>query len=402
MLPAESSLYMPVVHGRRYDTGEPCAVSIEDGRIVDVVPVWPSGPLSAWPYLAPGLFDLQINGHGGVWYCDAGLTPEQVLKTLDAYFAHGVTRMCPTLITAGHDSLAAGFAALRQACDHHQWADAMVPGFHLEGPFISAEDGPRGAHPKEHVRPADWGEFCKLQDIAGGRIKLVTLAPESPNAVDFIRRAVASGITIALGHTGASREQILAAIDAGATLSTHLGNGSHGILKRHPNYIWEQLGDPRLFASIIPDGHHLPGTVVNTVVRTKSSYRTVLTCDAAGLAGCPPGSYELGSGRFDLLADGRIVVAGQDQILAGSSLATDTCVAAVIKMTGVSLKDAIDMASRTPARLLNQPQFKLQRGSRADLFLFHLPPQASRLQVVATYAQGELRFGEVQQLATVS
>lgn len=393
---------MPVVLGRRYDTGEPCAVLIEQDRIADVVPVWPAEPIHLWPFIAPGLFDLQINGHGGIWYCHAGLQPEQVLQTLQAYFAHGVTRMCPTLITAGHDSLAAGFAALRKACETTPWANAMVPGFHLEGPFISSEDGPRGAHPLEHVRPADWNEFCRLQEIAGGRIKLVTLAPESANAVDFIRRAVAEGITISIGHTAATRDQIQAAVDAGATLSTHLGNGAHGTMKRHPNYIWEQLGEPRLFASIIPDGHHLPATVVNTVVKTKSPYRTIVTCDASGLAGCPPGNYELGSGRFELLADGRIVVSGQQQLLAGSSLATDTCVTGVMRMANVSLRDAIDMASRTPARLLNLPQFRLQRGSRADLFLFHLPDDATRLDVIATYAQGELRYGKPPQLATVS
>lgn len=393
---------MPVVLGRRYDTGEPCAVLIEGERIADVIPVWPAGPISDWPYVAPGLFDLQINGHSGIWYCDPKLTHGQVLQTLQSYFAHGVTRMCPTLITAGHDALAAGFTALRRACDENPWAAAMVPGFHLEGPFISPEDGPRGAHPLEHVRPADWTEFSRLQEIAGGRIKLVTLAPESAHAVEFIQRAVAAGITISLGHTAATREQIQAAVDAGATLSTHLGNGAHGTLKRHPNYIWEQLGEPRLYASIIPDGHHLPATVVNTVVRTKSPYRTILTCDASGLAGCAPGNYELGSGRFELLPDGRIVVAGQQQLLAGSSLATDTCVATVMRMAGVSLRDAIDMASRAPARLLSQPQFKLQRGSRADLFVFHLPVEESRLKVLATYAQGELRFGEAPQLATVS
>ena len=391
---------MPTVFGRRYDTGEPCAISIKNDRISDVVPAWPSEPLSDWPYVAPGLFDLQINGHGGIWYSHAGLTRDQVLLTLQAYFAHGVTRMFPTLITASHEALAAGFAALRQACEQHRWASDMVPGFHLEGPYISAEDGPRGAHPLEHVRPADWDEFSRLQDIAGGRIKLVTVAPESDMAIDFIKRAVANGITIAIGHTAATREQLQAAVDAGATLSTHLGNGSHGTMRRHPNYIWEQLGEPRLYASIITDGHHLPATVVQSIVRTKTPYRTILTCDASGLAGCPPGNYELGSGRFELLPDGRIVVAGQQQILAGSSLATDTCVAAVMRMAGVSLRDAIDMASRTPARLLNQPQFRLQRGSRADLFLFHLPPDATRLQVVATFARGELRFGELPRLCT--
>ena len=391
---------MPTVLGRRYDTGEPCAISIKNDRIAEVVPAWPQGPLAAWPYVAPGLFDLQINGHSGIWYSHAGLTRDQVLLTLQAYFAHGVTRLCPTLITAGYAALATGFAALRQACEEHRWASDMVPGFHLEGPYICAADGPRGAHPLEHVRPADWDEFSRLQEIAGGRIKLVTLAPESEVAIDFIKRAVANGITISIGHTAATRDQIQAAVDAGATLSTHLGNGAHGTLRRHPNYLWEQLGEPRLYASIITDGHHLPATVVNSIVRTKTPSRTILTCDASGLAGCAPGIYELGSGRFELLPDGRIVVAGQQQLLAGSSLATDTCVAGVMHMTGVSLRDAIDMASRTPARLLQQPQFSLQRGSRADLFLFHLPAAATRLEVVATMARGELRFGELPVLST--
>lgn len=389
---------MPTVLGRRYDTGEPCAVSIEHDRITDVVPVWPRGSLADWPYVAPGLFDIQINGHSGIWYSHAGLTRDQVLLTLQAYFAHGVTRMCPTLITASHEALVAGFSALRQACDEHRWANDMVPGFHLEGPYISPEDGPRGAHPLEHVRPADWEEFSKLQEIAGGRIKLVTLAPESEGAIEFIQKAVAAGIVISIGHTAANPDQIRAAVDAGATLSTHLGNGAHGTIRRHPNYIWEQLGEPRLYASIIADGHHLPGTVVNSFVRAKSPYRTILTCDAAGLAGCAPGIYELGSGRFELLPSGKIVVAGQQQILAGSSLGTDTCVATVMRMAGVSLRDAIDMATRTPARLMGQPQFRLQRGSRADLFLFHLPPDATCLDVVATVARGELRYGELPHL----
>jgi N-acetylglucosamine-6-phosphate deacetylase len=386
---------MLIVRGRRYDTGELCAIHIEDGFIRQVVPAWTTGRASDWPFVAPGLFDIQINGHSGIWYCHAGLTPEDVTQTLSAYFAHGVTRLCPTLITAGHESLAAGFAALRQACEEVPWAGNMVPGFHLEGPFISDQDGPRGAHPLEHVRPADWDEFCQLQEIAGGRIQLVTLAPESPHAADFIRKAVASGVVIAIGHTAASYDEIQAAIDAGASLSTHLGNGSHGTMRRHPNYIWEQLGDSRLHASIIADGHHLPASVVNTIVKTKSHFRTILTCDASGLAGCKPGVYELGSGRFEVLPDGRIVVAGQQQLLAGSSLATDTCVAAVMRMAGVTLRDAVDMATRTPARLLRQPQFSLQRGSRADLFLFRLPQDAKRLDVIATVACGEVRYGSI-------
>lgn len=214
------------LRGRSYVNGEPICVTIEAGRIARVEPAWPEADAAAWPWIAPGLFDLQINGHKGIWFCDPKLTAEQVLNVLEAHFAFGITRMCPTLITASFEALAAGIKAIREACESTPWADRMVPGIHLEGPHISPEDGPRGAHPLSQVRPANWDEFRRLQDISGNRIRLVTLAPETGNAAEFIRQAVASGVTVSIGHTGATPEQVTAAIDAGATLSTHLGNGA--------------------------------------------------------------------------------------------------------------------------------------------------------------------------------
>ena len=294
------------IEGRRYDTGEPVRVSIEDGRIASVEPVWPQKSVDEWPYIAPGLFDLQINGFGGQWFSDEGLTAEQVLSTLEPHFAHGITRLCPTLITSAFEPLRDGFTAIRQACEQERWADRMVAGCHLEGPYISGEDGPRGAHPLADVRPADWDEFTKLQEASGGRIRLVTLAPEVEGAVDFIRRAVVEGLTIAIGHTAATGDQIAAAVDAGARLSTHLGNGAHGMIRRHPNYVWEQLGEPRLQTSIINDGFHLPPSVVRSIVRTKGPRNIILTCDASGLAGCEPGEYEYHGSRYEVLADGPI------------------------------------------------------------------------------------------------
>ena len=115
----------------------------------------------------------------------------------------------------------------------------MVAGCHLEGPYLSAEDGPRGAHPREHVRPTNWDEFCELQRVSGERIRLVTIAPEVPHAVEFIRRAIATSVTIAIGHTAASAEQIHASVEAGATLSTHLGNGAHPVLRELVPYLLE-------------------------------------------------------------------------------------------------------------------------------------------------------------------
>ena len=199
---------MLTVYGRRYDNGEPVAIRVAGERIAAIDPAWPAGDVGDWPYVAPGLFDLQINGYGGTWYNGAGVTPEQVIATLAPHFAFGVTRLCPTLITDSLENHAGGLAAIRRACEQEPWADQMIAGCHLEGPYISAEDGPRGAHPQEHVRPTNWDEFCALQEAAGGRVRLMTLAPESPGAPDFIRRAVATGVVIALGHTAATAAQI--------------------------------------------------------------------------------------------------------------------------------------------------------------------------------------------------
>jgi N-acetylglucosamine-6-phosphate deacetylase len=371
-------------------------VVVEGDRIAAVEPAWPVGPVDDWPFLLPGLFDLQINGYGGIWFSDATLAADQVVDVLGAHFRCGITRLCPTLITGSFEALARGFQAIRAACEREPWVDRMVAGCHLEGPFISAEDGPRGAHPREHVRAADWQEFERWQQAADGRIRLITLAPEVEGAVDFIRRATLAGVTVSLGHTAASGEQIRAAVEAGARLSTHLGNGAHAMLPRHPNYLWDQLAEPRLMANVIADGFHLPASVVRTIVRTKGPRGVILTCDASGLAGCPPGEYDTQGGRFEVLAEGPIVIAGQRQYLAGSGVQTDVCVARVIEMAGVSLAEACDMAGRQPARLLECEEVRLQRGSRAHLCLAHWRPGAGRLDVQATIAAGELRFRDAR------
>jgi len=382
---------MLTLYARRYDTGEPVEITTEGDRVAEVNPAWPKGDVAEWPFVAPGLFDLQINGHGGVWFSDDALTPEQAATAIRAYLKFGVTRLCPTLITNSFDGLAQGLRAIRAACERDPLVDHMVAGCHLEGPFISSEDGPRGAHPKEHVRPADWDEFARLQEISGDRVRLMTLAPEVPGAIDFIRRAVSSGVVIAIGHTAATPEQIQAAVDAGARLSTHLGNGSHAMVHRHHNYIWEQASEPRLIASLIVDGHHLPASLVRAFVRLKTPRNVILTCDAAGWAGCPPGVYESKLGKSEILDTGKLVVAGQRELLAGSAQETDVCVVKVREFAGVSWRDAIHMASKHPAQLLKCEFPRLKRGGLADLFVFR--PGAERLDVSATVVRGEVRFG---------
>jgi N-acetylglucosamine-6-phosphate deacetylase len=362
--------------------------------------VWPGTEFLNWPWVAPGLFDLQINGYGGAWFSSPTVTASEVAVAVRQFLHHGVTCVLPTLITNSHAALLHGFRSIADACREDPLVAKMVRGCHLEGPWLSSLDGPRGAHPREHIRSADWEEFCQLQDASGGRIRLLTIAPEAPGALDLIRRAVAQGVTISIGHTAATTAEILAAVDLGATLSTHLGNGCHLQLPRHPNYVWDQLGDSRLAASLITDGHHLPPTVVRAMMAAKGWHATIITCDASGWAGCAPGRYTHSAGAVEILESGKIVLAGQDQILAGSSATTQVCVARAVEMGACTLRQAIDMACRNPCRLLGLPEYRLMSGDQANLMLFHdgVTAGASRgtgLKVIATVVDGQLAYGEL-------
>ncbi len=201
-------------------------------------------------------------------------------------------------------------------------------------------------------------------------IRLVTLSAEYPESPEFISRLRASGVFVALGHMNAQGPQIAAAVDAGATLSTHLGNGAHPVLPRHPNYLWDQLAEDRLTATLIADGQHLPPAVVKTILRAKSPERILLVSDLSGMAGCPPGEYATDFCRVEILADGRIVVAGQRQMLAGASQPIGTGIANLIRFAGLDLATAVDLATRRPLRAIGLEPAELAVGQRADLVLF--------------------------------
>jgi N-acetylglucosamine-6-phosphate deacetylase len=191
--------------------------------------------------------------------------------------------------------------------------------------------------------------------------------------LQFIEKLVAGGIVVALGHTAASGPRIRDAVAAGARLSTHLGNGCHAVLPRHDNYLWEQLAADALWASVICDGHHLPPAVARCIVRVKTPARTILTCDASPLAGLPPGTYREWGQAFEVLPGGKIVVPGTSY-LAGSGVFTDACVGTAVRFAGVSLAEAVDMASARPRELLGLPPRKLEAGAVADLVLFDWEP----------------------------
>lgn len=384
---------MPTLVARRYDTLRPVEITVERGSIQSIVPARQVPPNSAaeqaLPVVAPGFVDLQINGYAGREFNDPQLTAEKIREVALAMDACGCTSFLATCTTDSFEVLANSFAVMSRAIDEVPEIAARIPGFHCEGPWISPLDGPRGAHPKQHVRVPSLDEWNRLQDAARGKIKLLTISPEYDEAIPLISAAAQAGVLIAIGHTNATSDQIAAAVDAGARMSTHLGNGAHPQIKRHPNYIWDQLANDQLVASLIVDGHHLPPAVVKSMIRAKGSHRCVLVSDVTSMGGMPPGTYATGLGNLEVLESGKLVVAGQRDILAGASLLLDTCVAQVMRFAGVNLTTAIDMATAQPAELIGVTNHRLDVGCPANLFLFDQPTaETTKLGVRATMNNG--------------
>jgi N-acetylglucosamine-6-phosphate deacetylase len=343
-------------------------------------------------YVAPGWVDLQVNGFAGVDF-NHPLTPrDEIARSLDALFATGVTRFYPTVITGPPEAMLSALGNLAGARASVANGEA-IDGFHVEGPHISPDDGPRGAHPRQWVRAPDVDEFLRWQDAAGGAVRLVTLAPEWPGAPAYIAALVAAGVVVSIGHTGATPEQIAEAVSAGATMSTHLGNAAHQVLPRHPNYIWDQLAEDRLSASFIVDGIHVPSSFLKVALRAKTVSRSILVTDASAPAGAAPGRYSLGDQPVDLTPDGRVVLAGQDR-LAGSALRMDRGVENLMTLAGLSLGDAVAMATTNAARAGRVPERTrgLAPGERADFVVFRFDKEARIVDVVGTYLSGRCVF----------
>ena len=302
--------------------------------------------------VGPGWTDVQVNGFAGHDVNGDPMPPDGFEAMRRALTATGVTRFLPTVITAAAHDMSARLAAIAQACDASEAVRRAVPGIHLEGPFLSPEDGARGAHPLSAIRDPDRALFDAFQEASGGLIRLVTLAPERPGALELIRYLRSHGVVVAIGHTLADGQRISEAADAGAMLSTHLGNGAPALLPRHPNVIWEQLAEDRLYASAIFDGHHLPPSVMRVLLRMKGPDRLLLTSDAVSLAGRPPGVYEgQVGGKVELHTNGRLTMHGT-AYLAGSASSLADGVATAVDRLDTAPRDAVAMASRVPETLL--------------------------------------------------
>lgn len=381
------------VRGKRFDTGEVVTLTLAGGRISGSSREAGAADLGGDDlWLAPAFLDLQVNGYGGydfnlgAWGAEGEVSSE-LAPIFDLLARSGTASFCPTITTNSREAILEGLRAIAELTEQDRSLRHAVAGIHLEGPYIAAEDGPRGAHPLEHVRDPSWEEFQAFQDAAGGQIRIITLAPERPGALRFIEQLSEAGVVVALGHSGADPAVIQDAVLAGARMSTHLGNGSHAVLPRHSNYLWEQLACDGLHASIIADGHHLPPSVLQTFVRTKGPERLALISDAISLGGLPPGLYA--NDVREVLPSGKVVVAGTPY-LSGAGHLLDTCIAHAVRTTDLTLAQAVRCATEVPARLLGRvDRGELRVGTAADLVLFRLP-DTGPLEIEATVRAGEI------------
>lgn len=255
--------------------------------------------------MKPLWVDLQVNGYTGVDFNASGLTVEAVRAIVARLNADGTAAFLPTLVTGDPDTVVATIRTVIAARKRHAECERAIPGFFLEGPFISPEPGAVGTHPVEWVRPPDLSLFGRFQDAAEGLVKVVNVAAEIPGMPDFVRALSAQGIVVSLGHQMAtSPSQLEPCLAAGARAFTHLGNGIPNLVNRHDNIVYSALVEDRASVMFIPDGHHLPDTMLKLYARAVPLKRLIAVSDAQYPAGMPPGEYEVCGAHARLESDG--------------------------------------------------------------------------------------------------
>lgn len=378
-----------VIKGIHYHTNKPIEVSVVNGQIKTIKDIPLEEDIEF--IIAPGLVDLQINGFTGIDFNMNPLNSLEWKKVIQNLSSVGVTTFYPTMITNSKDQLSFLFQETMKQLLSGNIKKSLIGGFHLEGPYISKEDGPRGAHSKDFVRKPDWEEFCQLQEKAQGNIKIITLSPEWPESISFIEKAAKSGVKVAIGHTAANAKQVQAAVEAGAELSTHLGNGAHLSLPRHPNYLWDQLAEESLWSSVISDGNHLPKNVLKVIDQVKKE-QMILISDSVALAGMEAGDYKTPIGGEVTLTDyGRLHLKNNFNLLAGSSQYLLQGVKKLVDDNISNLGESINKASVYPSKLMGLPQmYGLLPGAPADLILFK--KGNLNWDIVQTYKDGNIIY----------
>ncbi len=380
-----------IIQGKIPESGSLVNIIVEKGKIIEVGPYRKGSSCDFGGtdlYLCPGFFDPQVNGFAGMDFNSPRLTPEGLHQAALSLASTGVTRFLPTLITSSHERMVRQLKIIAEALRSDPLLQKMCLGIHLEGPYISPEDGPRGVHLREFVRLPQWEELERFQEVCEGWIKCVTLAPEVKGAIPFIKEAVAHGMVIGIGHTNASEEIIEEAVLAGARLSCHLGNTTPKPSLHHQNPIQKQLVMDQLMVSIITDGIHLPHDVVKNYVQAKGLDRIVLATDGMAGAGASPGKYTLGDLEVEVGSDRAARCVGTSR-LAGSTLTMDCAITNVIRFAGIDLASAIQMAAKNGQKLFPEVRGEIIPGYSADLVLFTYQRE---LVVRSTWISGEKIF----------
>lgn len=378
-----------VIQGNSYRDGSGIEISFSEGSIDSISET--RTPIDKDLILGPGFTDIQVNGYGGIDYNEIQNDPIKLAEISRLLYHEGVTTHFPTIITNDSEQISRLILQIVSLRKSDELSRMSIEGLHIEGPFISPIDGPRGAHPKEFVSAPNWSLVQKWQNESKGLIKMITLSPEWENANSFIEKCVEHGILVSIGHTNASHQQILDAVNAGARLSTHLGNGMHPIIARHPNYLWSQLSQDELGASIIADGFHLPSEVIEVFQKVKKE-NLLLVSDSVSLAGMPPGDYKLHiGGEVTLTPEGKLHLKSNPSILAGSASNIRRGVSFLIKNKLATFTEAWEMASIRPQKLLNPGHILFKEGAIADLILCRTK-ENGKLKVLKTIKHGREVF----------
>ncbi len=356
-------LLLMKINAAHYKTGKVVEFTFRDGRLVSSRP---SRSRTGLLY-GPGLFDIQVNGFAGVDFNHADFTPESFRVAVHAMWRYGTTHVMPTIITAPPEKMAFYLGVIRDAMGRFPELRRCMAGVHQEGPYFANLDGVRGAHPPENIVLPTVPHFNSMQKAAGGMIRMLTLAPEVKGALPFIRTLSKRGVMIAIGHTHSTPVEIRAGVDAGARISTHLGNGSEQIMPRHHNYMLAQLADDRLYASFIPDGHHLPPFVLQTFFRAKPAEKRILTTDCMAAAGAPVGRYTIGRLVVEVGRDRQVRQPGKPNF-AGSAITMDEGITNAVRLGGVSLQEAWDMSSVYAWNLMRRASL-VREPSLGDTFI---------------------------------
>jgi N-acetylglucosamine-6-phosphate deacetylase len=380
---------LQVVEGIHYETGRRVRACFCDGIITHIEESVNKPENDSSDYIAPGLIDNQVNGYAGIDFSGGDLSLNSIKKAAELMLHDGVTTFLPVVVTGSQENMLRNLRILSGALTDHQLR-ASIPGFHLEGPWLSAETGFYGCHPVKYLRKPTISEFTEYQEAADGNIIEITIAPELDGAMELIRYCSENGVKVALGHTNASAVQIAEAVRNGAGISTHLGNGCANLIDRHRNPLWPQLANDLLTPSVIADGHHLLPEELKVFSKAKGFDNMIITSDVNFLIGMKPGIYEYMGSKVVMSSDGLVKVP-ELNCLAGASMPLKKGIEIMMRDTGCTLGQAVNLATINVAKVLGlNERGTLESGKKADLILFNSAD--GKLEICQTFKNGELAY----------